>query len=57
MGSDYYSKTEVLLETNQIHFGYFRKRAQRERLWFNLEIKVIKGLTGEEGTPLKKITL
>lgn len=57
MGSDYYSKTEALLETNQIHFGYFRKRAQRERLWFNLEIKVIKGLTGEEGTPLKKITL
>lgn len=57
MGSDHDSKTEELLETNQIHFGYFRKRAQRERLWLKLEIKVIKGLTGEEGTPLKKITL
>ena len=57
MGSDYDSKSEVLLETNQIHFGYFRKWAQRERLWLKLEIKVIKGLTGEEGTPLKKITL
>lgn len=57
MGSDYYSKTEGLLETNQIHFGYFRKKAQRERLWFKLKIKVIKGLTGEEGTSLKKITL
>lgn len=58
MGSDYYSKTEGLLETNHIHFGSFRKKkAQRERLWFKLKIKVIKGLTGEEGTSLKKITL
>lgn len=57
MGSDHDSKTEELLETNQIHSGYFRKRAQRERLWLKLEIKVIKGLTGEEGTLLKKITL
>lgn len=31
MGSDYYSKTEGLLETNHIHFGYFRKKRLREK--------------------------
>lgn len=56
MGSDYYSKTEEDIKKQIKSTLDTLEKETEEELWFKLKIKVIKGLTGEEGTSLK-ITL